>query len=231
RSFLRGSDQAAEASVVLRLTDASEPHESVVRGVQSLVASAVEGLAAENVSVLDDRGRLLSERDADGTLGLTSAQIEVQRQLEQYLEGKAAAIAAQIVGPDNATIRVAADLNFDQVSRTVQAVDPNQSALVAEDRAEITPGDARQGAASLQVTTEFESTRSVETLARTGARVERLSVAVVVGDRRIENPDGTTTLQPRSDEELARIRAAVANAVGLFEARGDQISVMSAPLD
>src|SRR5690606_30547817 len=109
--------------------------------------------------------------------------------------------------------------------------DPNQSALVAEDRAEITPGDARQGAASLQVTTEFESTRSVETLARTGARVERLSVAVVVGDRRIENPDGTTTLQPRSDEELARIRAAVANAVGLFEARGDQISVMSAPLD
>ncbi len=231
RSFLRASEQAAEASVVLSLTDASSVPESVVRGVRSLVASSVENLTPENVTVLDDRGRLLSEDDPDSGVGLTHAQLKVQSQIEQYLETKAQAVVAQIVGAGGSTIRVAADLNFDEIARTVQAVDPNQSALVSEDRAEITPGDEAQGAGSLQTSSAFETTRSVETVSRGGARVERLTVAVVVADRRAESADGVVAFEPRTAAELRQIELLVGNAVGFSAPRGDQISVMSAPVE
>jgi flagellar M-ring protein FliF len=164
-------------------------------------------------------------------VGLTNAQLKAQSQIEQYLETKAQAVVAQIVGPSNATIRVAADLNFDQIARTVQAVDPNQSALVSEDRAEITPGDEAQGAGSLQTSSAFETTRTVETVSRGGARVDRLTVAVVVADRRMEAADGRVTLEPRTAAELRQIELLVGNAVGFSAPRGDQISVMSAPVE
>lgn len=231
RSFLRSAEQPAEASVVLRLANGASASESVVRGVRSLVASSVENLSPDNVTVLDDRGRLLSEDDPETGVGLTNAQLKVQSQIEQYLEAKAAAVVAQIVGTSNATIRVAADLNFDQVARTVQAVDPNQSALVSEDRAEITPGDDAQGAGSLQTSSTFETSRSVETVSRGGARVERLSVAVVVADRRRMAAEGRVDFEPRTAAELRQIELVVGNAVGLSVPRGDQISVMSAPVE
>jgi flagellar M-ring protein FliF len=56
-----------------------------------------------------------------------------------------------------------------------------------------------------------------------------LTVAVLVGDREISAPDGSITYQPRTPEELRRMEALVANAVGVSPERGDLISVVSAP--
>lgn len=228
-SFLRGSDEAGEASIMLTLTGGGTPTESVVEGVQALVAGSVEGLAAESVSILDDHGRLLSTPDAENGAGATSIQLKMRRQIEEYMEIRAEALVAQIVGPGNASVRVAAELNFDQIERTVQGVDPDQQLLVSEERAEITPGTREQGAASVTSSTVFETTRSLETMSRNGARLERLTVAVLIADTPTEAADGTVSFQSRSAEELTQIEALVANSVGLSRARGDLIFVMSAP--
>jgi flagellar M-ring protein FliF len=230
-SLLRASSEAAEASIVLRLRSGSTPDASVVDGIQSLVAGSVEGLAPERVTVIDDRGRRLSTADTEDGAGLTSAQLEVRRQIEEYLERRAEAMVSRVVGSGNTSVRVAADLNFDQVARTVQALDPEEQMLVTEDRAEITPGDLEQGAASITRNTTFEATRSVETLSRGGARLERLTVAVLVADRMTLNTDGTPRFDARPAEELRRLEALVANAVGISIDRGDQISVVSAPFE
>ena len=228
-SFLARGEDAGEASVVLRLASSFTAGEAMVQGIQTLVASSVEGMEPRAVTVLDDRGRLLSVPDDDSGIGLTTGQLRVRRRIEEYLERKAEAVVSQIVGPGNATVRVAADLNFDRVDRTVQAVDPDQQLLVSEDRAEITPGDASQGAASVTVNTVFEATRSVETLSRGGARLERLTVAVVLADRRVEDAAGNVTWEPRPPAELQRVEGLVRNAVGISLQRGDEISVVSAP--
>ncbi|MEQ8329953.1 MAG: flagellar basal-body MS-ring/collar protein FliF [Longimicrobiales bacterium] len=230
-SFLRSEGGTGAASVVLRLRSGGRADGDVVEGVQSLVSSSVEGIAREDVTVLDDRGRLLSDADDDSGLGMTTAQLRVQRQIEEYLERKAESVVQQMVGADQATVRVAAELNFDRLDRTIQAVDPDQQFLVSEDRAEITPGTEDQGAGSVTTNTVFESTRSVETLSRGGARVERLTVAVVLPDRRIEAGDGTVTYEARTPAELQRVESLVRNAVGVSPERGDAVSVVSAPVE
>lgn len=230
-SFLNRSDRTGTASVVLRLTFAARGDDSVVGGIQSLVANAVERLEPENVMVLDDSGRPLSSPDSDVGARRTGRQLQVRREIEEYLARKAEALVERMVGPGNAVIRVAAQLNFDQIDRTVQAVDPDQRLLVSEDRAEITPGTEAQGAGSVTTSVVYEATRSVETLSRGGARLERLTVAVVLNDRQIEAPDGGVTFQARTPAELAQIESLVRNAVGISDARGDEISVVSTPFE
>lgn len=231
QSWIRGGARPNEASVVLQLDAAGRAEAPMVEGVQFLVANAVEGLAPENVTVLDDRGRLLSSPDGDGGVGLSQRQLQVQRQMEGHLQAKAEALVEQMVGPGNVTIRVAAELNFDRLDRTVQGVDPEQQVLVSEDRAEIVPGTVEQGAGSVTSNVVYETARSVETLSRGGARLERLSVAVVVADRRADGPDGQVGFQPRDGAELQRVEAVVKNAVGFVPERGDAISVVSAPVE
>jgi flagellar M-ring protein FliF len=231
QSWIRGGARPNEASVVLQLDAEGRSGDPMVEGIQFLVANAVEGLAPDNVTVLDDRGRLLSSPDDDGGVGLSNRQLQVQRQVEGYLQAKAEALVEQMVGPGNVTVRVAAELNFDRIDRTVQGVDPDQQVLVSEDRSEIVPGSVEQGASSVSSNTVYETARSVETLSRGGARLERLSVAVVVADRRTAAVDGEVAFQSRDATEIQRIEAVVKNAVGFSPGRGDAISVVSAPVE
>lgn len=226
-SFLRGADNSAEASVVLKLGSGATPAESLVRGVAALVASSVERLEPEAVAVLDHTGNLLSSDG--GSTGLADAQLKIRRNMEAYLERKAEDIITHLVGPGNVTVQVSAALNFDQIGRTTQAVDPNQQVITQEDRSEIVPGSADQGAGSLITNSTFETTRSVETVTGGGTRLERLTVAVLVNDKEVVDAAGNTILQARSRQELARIEQLVRNAVGVDDNRGDAISVESLP--
>lgn len=232
-SFLRrGADtRPARASVVLTLRAGSRADAEMVEGVTFLVSSSVEGLDPSQVTVIDHVGRVLTDGDDDSGTARTDRQLAVRRDLEDYLEVKAEELVGQVFGPGNVSVRVAADLNFDQLDRTVQAVDPDAQMLTREDRAEINPQTEEQGAASVTVNAEFETTRSVEIFSRSGARVERLSVAVVLNQRRVVDGEGNVAWQPRSDDELRQVESLVRNAVGVADDRGDAISVMSVPFD
>ena len=227
--FLRGDEGSGEASVVLRLSSGARAEDSVVEGVQFLVSSSVEGIIPANVSILDDRGRLLSNPDGASGIGMTSRQLQVRGQIERHLESKAEVLVARMVGSGNATVRVSAQLDFDEIDRTVESINADEQVVLSEDRSEITPGTEEQGAGSVTTNTTFDTPRSVETVSRGGARLERLTVAVVLADRRIEAPDGTVTFEPRSTQEIQSIQDVVGNAVGLSLARGDDITVVSVP--
>lgn len=230
-SFLRKNEPKAEASVVLALRAGARPDDNMVEGIAFLVASSVEGLARDNVTVLDDTGRLLSSPDDNGSpAGLTNRQLAVRQDVEGYLEDKAYELVEQMVGPGNTTIRVAANLNFDQIGRTVEQLDLDQQATVSEDRAEITPGTADQGASSVTVNTTYETPRTIETLNRAGARIERLTVAVLVNHRQVGEGD-EAQFESRTPQEIAQVEALVRNAVGITDLRGDAITVASVPFD
>lgn len=230
RALFRRDAPAPEASVVLRLRGGQRPDRGTVEGIAFLVASGVEGLEPEGVRVLDDSGRLLSGSEVGSGEGLSTRQLSVRQEVESYLEGKAEELLNRVMGSGNASVRVAVDLNFDQVGRTTQAIDPEQQVLTREDRAEITPGLPEQGASSLTTNVQYEATRSVETVTRDGVRIDRLSVAVLVGDRQVEE-GGAVRWEARTPEELARLETLVRNAVGVLEERGDAISVVSLPME
>ena len=230
QSSFRRADRPAEASVVLKLKSGASPTPDVVQGIAHLVASSVDGLETERVTVLDDGGRLLSSpHDAGSLAGLSNRQLEMQREVESYLEGKAEQIVSQIVGPGNARIQVSAAINFDRVERTVQSVDPDRQALASEQKAEIIPG-TDGGAGSTNSAVNYENSRSMETFSGATGNVKRLTVAVLVNDRLVAGSD-PVRYEPRSEEELARIETLVRSAVGLDMTRGDVVSVVGIPFD
>ena len=233
-SFLRRSSRPGEASVVLALNSGMRPDDAMVEGIAFLVASSVEGMDTDNVTVLDDGGRLLSAGpDLSTVEGMTNRQLKVRQDIEGYLESKALELVTPIVGNGNADVRVSVDLNFDRIDRTVQNFDPDQQVTLSEDRSEIVPSTDEQGAASTTTNSTFDVGQSVETLSRGGARIERVSAAVLVNDRQVpdESADGAFTYEARTAAELAQVESLVRNAVGINEPRGDAISVVSVPFD
>lgn len=84
---------------------------------------------------------------------------------------------------------------------------------------------------SREATRNFEIGRTVRHLQQSMGEIRRLSVAVVVDQRRIVADDGTETLEGYSDDELERMGALVRQAVGFDEERGDQVSVVNAAFE
>jgi flagellar M-ring protein FliF len=224
-STFRSASSPREASVVLKLRNSEEPPADVVRGIAQLVASGVDGLETDHVSVLDERGRLLSAASEPASvLGLTSRQFSIQQEIEAHLKAKAEAIVSEVVGRGNARVQVAASINFDRVERTVQNVDPEKQVAFTEQKAEIVPG-AQGGAGSSNSATTFENSRSTEVYAPAVGGLKRLTVAVLING----SPDSVRGLAAPGPEHLARIETLVRGAVGFDSARGDLVSVVSVP--
>ena len=111
----------ATASIVLALSRAGGISQNQVEGIIYLVASSVEGLSPENVTVLDSAGRLMSSKKQGSELGkLSSYQHELKRQVEEYLESKALDMLDPVVGSGKSVVKISAQLNFEQVEQTIE---------------------------------------------------------------------------------------------------------------
>jgi flagellar M-ring protein FliF len=230
-SGFRRASQPEAASVVITTRTGGRPATELVDAIASLVASSVDGLESERVTVLDAGGHLLTAAIEPGSAaGLTKRQLQYRREVEQYLETKSEALLEQTLGTGNASVRVAADISFDKIDRTTQSVDPDQQVTTREETSNITPSAGQVGAASSAQSTTYEATRSVETVAGATGAVRRLTVAVLVNDG-IAGDTMQAGARPRTPEELTRIETLVANAIGLDRERGDEISVLSAPFN
>jgi flagellar M-ring protein FliF len=219
-------DRPTEASVVLKLR--GEAGADVVKGIAHLVASSVEGLTSEHVTIVSDAGRLLSEAvEASTATGLSSRQLQMQREIEDYIRNKAEKIITPQIGAGNLRVQVSAAMSFDQVQRTVATVDPDKQVVAAESKNEIQPGSSG-GAGQNTTSTTYENTRSTEQFVAAPGSIKRLTVAVIVADRPAPaNSKAAPT--PRSAAELAQLEMLVKSAVGADSARGDVVSVISMP--
>jgi flagellar M-ring protein FliF len=222
-------ERPTEASVVLKLKGEAEP--DVVKGIAHLVASSVDGLTSEHVTIVDDGGHMLSEgEEATSITGLTSRQLAMQREIEDYIRVKAEKIVGQVVGANNLRVQVNAAMSFDRVERVTATVDPDKQVVAAEQKAEIVPG-AQGGAGQNNTSTTYENTRINESFVAAPGAIKRLSVAVLVSE---PAPDpkakkGTPPPPARTAAELEQIKTLVRSAVGADSTRGDIVSVISVP--
>ncbi len=234
----KANERPSKASVTLKMAGGETPRAETVHGIASMVANSVGGLDPAHVTIVDERGQALTMQDEGSVAGLSSRQLQVQREVEQYMELKADKLLSSLVGTGNARVQVAAAINFDKVERTVSAVDPERQALATEQKAEVTPSNPTQGAGYSTTATSYENTKSVENFSGAIGNLKRLTVAVLVADKvtmPVLDSTATTAAVPivtvRTPEEIARIETLVRNALGVDSARGDMISVVSAPFD
>jgi len=92
-------------------------------------------------------------------------------------------------------------------------------------------GTASNENSETRALTNFEVSETQRELRRGPGAVKRLTIAVLVNDTTVTNPDGSTTTEPRSADELADLQDLVASAVGFDEARGDQLTLRSMPFE
>ncbi len=96
-----------------------------VNAIRHLVANAVQGLAPDQVAVVDNRGRTLSEElRQDPTLGTASSQMRYRQQVEDYLARKVESMLATVIGPGNAVVRVSAEIETEATTLTSEKYDP-----------------------------------------------------------------------------------------------------------
>ncbi|HUV30178.1 MAG TPA: flagellar basal-body MS-ring/collar protein FliF [Acidobacteriota bacterium] len=235
----------ATASVLLKLTGAGTLSKHQINGIAHLVASSVEGLKPPNIAILDYDGNLLSSaQDADPVAGLSSSQLEVRKNVEQYLEEKAQTMLDGVLGTGKSVVRVTADLNFQQLERTSETYDPNAPSIRSEERTKSTNTTSDKaeelnessGEENTEYTiTNYELNKTVEHIINAIGGIERLSVAVTVDGTydEVQNENGNKELiyQPRPQEEIDRLSAIVRNAVGFDQQRNDQLEVINISFD
>ena len=129
--FLR-DDSKAQASVMLTLRNGQSLSASQVQAIVHLVASSVGGLTPDDVSVVDQAGRLLSAQNSDNQ-DATDRQVQIQQKVEDRYRQSLAALLTPIVGDGNFTAEVHADLDFTEAASTTETY-PKDGAIVATEQ-------------------------------------------------------------------------------------------------
>lgn len=120
------------ASVFLQLDNGRAMDENQVTAIVNLVAASVPSMAKDNVTVVDQSGRLLSKAPDDPSSILTDNQLQYRMRLENIYRSRIETLVTPIVGPGNATARVNIDFDFTRREVTEESVDPNGNALRSE---------------------------------------------------------------------------------------------------
>ncbi len=245
RRIFERDKQPPRASIVLKTR--GELSAGQIVAIRRLVASAVEGLKSENVSIVDEQGRLL----ADGTSGADGLSVmfdEKQLNFEKRLREQVESIVASVVGLGRARVQIAAEMDNNKIQQTSETFDPETRVVRStqnrnEDQTttevldgQVTASQQLPGGQASNTNQRDASTKSEETInyeisktTRTemieGGRVKRLSVAVLVDGTYTRNAEGQVTYQPREQAELERIIAVVKSSIGFDAKRGDQVEV------
>ena len=119
-----------------------------VNAVRHLVANAVQGLAPDQVAVVDNRGRVLSEDlKQDPTLGTASSQMRYRQQVEDYFSKKVESMLAAVIGPGNAVVRVSAEIETEASTITEEKYDPDGQVVRSQSIVEDTSSSAESRSA------------------------------------------------------------------------------------
>jgi flagellar M-ring protein FliF len=243
----------ATASVVLKVRGSLETQQ--VRAIRHLVATAVNGMKPDRVTVVDETGKLLADgASSDNPLDAANAD-ERKAAYENRLRAQVESIVASVVGPGKARVQLTADFDLNRITQTSDKFDPDgrvvRSSQTREEQSDSSqgkeggqvsvggqlPGTSPNGTNSTDNSKDqskkteeivnYEISRTTKTEVTEAGRINRISAAVLVDGRYTKNDKGEMVYEPRSKEEIDRIAALVRTAIGFDAKRGDQIEVVN----
>ena len=136
--------QPPTASVLLNVYPGRSLSDAQVSAISWLVASSVPELTAENVSVVDQNGRLLSSPLGEGR-GMDADQTRMVRETEQRTVERILTILNPLVGPGNVHAQASAEMDFARREETSEVYRPNQEPGQAAIRSQQTSDQNQRG--------------------------------------------------------------------------------------
>jgi flagellar M-ring protein FliF len=244
---------------VLRLRPGTQLVAQNVTAIQHLLASAVEGLAPESVSVLDDTGHLLSRPHSmlasDGA-DSSDRLLELRQSMERDLVAKINSTLEPLLGADRFRAGASVDCDFTSGEQSEEIFDPTRSVMVSSQKSEDTsngggaagvpgtasnlprpapkPATALAGSSRRTESIAYQSSRTVKHMKLPQGTVKKMSLAVLVDQTMHWEGQGKTqhkVFEQPSDKMLKSIRDLVAASTGFSQERGDQLTIESLPFE
>lgn len=255
RELFSREKQEASASVVLQVQSSSRLNNEQVQAIQHLIAAAVPSMDPQKISVLDDRGQLLARGNGDSNSAAAGTADEMRVGFENRMRQAIIELLERTVGLNRVRAEINAEIDYDrvvenaeifdpdsQVARSTQTVQENENSSENDDQDTVTvqnnlpeteataAGTGTSAASQVSRTEEtvnFEITKTIRNRVKESGQIKRLSVAVLVDGKYIENEDGDKVWQPRAADELAQLETLVKSAVGFNEQRGDSVEIVN----
>ena len=253
----------AKASVVVTPFPGRVVSASQVQAIVHMVASSVPYLAADGVSVVDQRGKLLTDSSKFASMQLNGEQMIHKQQMEEIYRNRIDSFLSPVVGIGNVRSEVDMQIDFTEIESTFEDYDGNNAGPLA--RSEVLnveqepvggaasgiPGaasntsptngsavtEAEMNTTSSQTTRNYEMDREIRYVRNKGAKVEKISVAVVINDLvKVPNTEGQAEEAPApavgySQEDLDRFSDLIKGVIGFDETRGDTVKIIAIPFD
>lgn len=209
-------EKKPSASVVLKLKSGTLLPAETVHGIAYIVSNSVEGMAPEDVALMDDSGHILSSpAGEDGLGGATHRQLEIEQATESALAAKVMNLLEPILGTGRVKVEVNAQLSFDKIDRAVESLGPYSGE---------SNGEVPDSLVEVPAAGPNDYARAYERKEGSVGKLERLTAAVLIDQAALPAAADTA-----SAAALPRIEAMVRDALGLDDERGDRLSVAAVP--
>lgn len=243
-SLFTDNQRAAKASVVLKLRRRSLTDDEAA-SIRNLVASAVDDLHPEDVTLVDAAGEQLGRKSGN-------AQNEAH---EQELASRLIETLGPAAGAGNVRASVNVEYDRSTTDEVDETYDPNNVVTLSMQRTEQTAGGAPQvagvpGTASNAPNTKppvyptatpqaqsekqesgtYAASKKVLHTTQGPGRVHRITAAVLINERMVKNGK-QISWQPRNPQEMQRITELAEASIGYDSTRGDTVSVVELPFE
>lgn len=208
RELFSREARPSSASVFLGLRGTGGIESSQISAIQSLIASAVPGLKASNVSIIDNKGTLLARGGEEEVNLMTMKTEEMRRNYETNMTSKVEDQVSRIVGYGNVRATVTAEINFDRISTNEELFDPEQQVVRSSQTTSESSTEQGEGGEDVSVennlpgasgdllgggptnesnrteeVTNYEIGKTIRSTVREVGEIKKLSVAVLVDGR------------------------------------------------
>lgn len=252
------------ASVFLDLYPGRPMQSKQMRGIANLVASSIPEMTIDNVTIVDQKGNLLSVQVEDEKLVIAAQHLDYSRKVEDDIVLRVRRLLSPLLGDANFKTEVAADIDFTEIEQAEESFNPDLPAIRSEQTVEenrvgaaggggipgaltnqppangqapevANGGNGQQGAgvqpsnSRTQAVRNYELDRTVSYTKHEKGRMRRLTVAIVIDDKKQRDAEGKVTSVPWTDVELERLSILVRDAVGYSAMRGDSVNILNEP--
>ncbi len=133
KSLFIEEETPATASVILKLRSGRWVSKEQVQAIVHLVSSSISGLNPDNITIVDNYGKMLSgTKDKSGTGQISSDQLALQEKIEKNLENRIQTMLETALGAGKAIARVSCSLDFRREEKTEELYQPDNKVIRSE---------------------------------------------------------------------------------------------------
>ncbi len=257
--FAREEDEPT-ASVLIKLAPGRDLTPEQVKAIVFLVSRAVPKLKPENVTVADNRGRVLSDVLEETETAKANKTLQLKRKLERQIERNVQSMLSKALGSDKVVVRATVEVETGQLKQKDELYDPDRVAIVSERRikeelktkkkSDIGPPGTSTNVPPIMDTDQdkyviekkkedrtrnYDVSKSIVDKTQPIFKIKKVSVGVLIDGKyqEIKDKDGNVTYKfiPRSQEELKQYEELIKSAVGFDPKRGDKVTIVSVPFE